>query len=182
MSAQPENRSAGYTRRIGPLAGMWSRPLTKYDLPRVVAIEQDIYEFPWTAGNFADSMIAGYDCWLFEDDRGELRGYAIVMWIPDEVHLLNLSMAERWQGCGIGRAALAWLCADVRARGAHGMLLEVRPSNLPARSLYESTGFERIGVRRRYYPAALGAREDAWVLFKRFDVSAFGNAGGGADE
>lgn len=182
MSAQPEHVPGGYARRAGPLPGMWSRPLTKYDLPHVVAIEQDIYEFPWTAGNFADSMIAGYDCWLFEDEHGELRGYAIVMWIPDEVHLLNLSMARRWQGSGIGRAALAWLCADVRARGAQGMLLEVRPSNLPARTLYESTGFARIGVRRRYYPAAQGAREDAWVLFKRFDAGLDGNGGGAGNE
>ena len=99
---------------------------------------------------------------------GELAAYAIVMWIPDEVHLLNLSVPTELQGRGIGRAALEWLCANASARNAGGMLLEVRPSNLPAVHLYESSGFTRIGVRRRYYPAAEGTREDAWVLFRKF--------------
>jgi len=93
------------------------------------------------------------------------------MWIPDEVHLLNLSVPARLQGRGIGRTVLEWLCGNAVARGARGMLLEVRPSNLPALHLYESSGFARIGVRRRYYPAAEGSREDAWVLFRTFGGS-----------
>ena len=96
-----------------------------------------------------------------------LLGYAVLMWIPDEVHLLNLSVAAPRQGQGLGRATLEWLCADAVARGAHGMLLEVRPSNQPALRLYETSRFERIGIRRRYYPAPGSEREDAWVYFRR---------------
>jgi ribosomal-protein-alanine acetyltransferase len=155
-------------RRRGPVPGLWTRPVSRLDLERVAAVEQAIYAFPWTAGNFGDSLLAGYDCWLYEEDDGQLAGYAIVMWLPDEVHLLNLSIAAKRQRQGIGRAVLEWLCRDAAERGAQGMLLEVRPSNVPALSLYESAGFSRIGIRKRYYPAAEGAREDAWVLFRRF--------------
>lgn len=147
-----------------PQAHAWRvRPVRTEDLDRVLAIEQAVYPFPWTRGNFADSLAAGYDAWVFENAEG-MVGYAIVMWLPDEVHLLNISVDGVLQGRGYGRAMLRWLYRDAAGRGARSMLLEVRPSNLAARSLYLSEGFEQIGVRRRYYPAADNAREDALVL------------------
>lgn len=88
------------------------------------------------------------------------------MWLPDEVHLLNLSVTSPMQGRGYGREMLRWLLRDASARGARGMLLEVRPSNTRAIALYRSSGFESIGLRRGYYPAENG-REDAQVLFRR---------------
>ena len=142
--------------------------MLRADLPRIAAVEGQIYPFPWSLGNFADSLIAGYDCWVFESEAGELACYAVAMWIPDEVHLLNFSVPAAMQRRGIGRTVLEWLCRDSCSRGARGMLLEVRPSNAPAVRLYETSRFERIGVRRRYYPAAEGMREDAWVLFRTF--------------
>jgi len=155
--------------------GLQARAMLHEDLPRVMAIENAIYPFPWTQGNFADSIEAGYQCRVFElQERPEPQGrqllaYAVLMWIPDEVHLLNLSVAASWQGRGLGSAVLEWLCTGAVAGGAQGMLLEVRPSNGPALRLYERSGFERIGVRRQYYPAAAGQREDAWVMFRRFE-------------
>ena len=50
-----------------------------------------------------------------------------------------------------------------RSAGASTLLLEVRPSNEGALSLYRHFGFRQIGVRRGYYPAQ-GGREDALVL------------------
>lgn len=170
MSANPGNPLSAWSlaHAAGLLQGLRVRPAIRADLPRIVAIEREVYPFPWSSGNFSDSLAASYDFWVFEDDRGDVVCYAVSMWIPDEVHLLNLGVAAGWQRKGIGRAVLGWLCADARARGAQGMLLEVRPSNLAALALYESSGFVRIGVRRRYYPAAEGTREDAWVLYRRF--------------
>lgn len=143
-----------------------ARPMLREDLERVIAIEREIFPFPWSPGNFVDSLAAGYDAWAFEVGGG-IGGYAIVMWIPDEVHLLNLSVAAGLQGRGIGRAILQWLMADAAARGARGMLLEVRPSNAPAIALYRSEGFDDIGLRKRYYPSWNNTREDARVMFRR---------------
>lgn len=133
------------------------------DVSAVMAIEREIYPFPWTAGNFTDSLAAGYDTWVLEADTG-LIGYAVVMWSPDEVHLLNLSVAASWQGQGIGRRLLGWLCDDSARRGAQAMFLEVRPSNEHARRLYETSGFATVGHRRRYYPSYNETREDAIVM------------------
>lgn len=143
------------TLRVGPM-----RP---EDVAAVVEIEHAVYPFPWSAANFADSIAAGYDAWVF-DAGGPMLGYAVVMWLPDEVHLLNLSVAAAAQRQGVGGGMLRWLCDDCAARGARAMLLEVRPSNVPARRLYDRFGFRQIGVRRRYYPAERHTREDALVL------------------
>jgi ribosomal-protein-alanine N-acetyltransferase len=132
------------------------------DLPEVMAIEKAIYSHPWTQGNFADSLRAGYECrtWRLQ---GELVGYFVLMVAADEAHLLNLSIASTYQRRGHGSALLAEAAGLARAMGAKNMFLEVRPSNRGAQQLYTRFGFRRIAVRRGYYPAAAG-REDALVL------------------
>ena len=131
------------------------------DLDEVMAIENAIYSHPWTRGNFTDSLVAGYECrtWRVE---GELVGYFVLMVGAGEAHLLNLSIAQRHQRSGHGRALLRE-AADIAARlGAKSIFLEVRPSNHAAQVLYTKFGFKRISVRRDYYPAHTG-REDALV-------------------
>lgn len=132
------------------------------DLPTIDAIERTLYDFPWTRGNFADSLNAGHRCWLCRVG-GECVAYAIVMSALDEAHLLNLSVAKAWQGRGIGRAFLEHLCDEAKVSGATRMFLEVRPSNAAGQALYRSAHFAPIGRRRGYYPA-VGGREDAIVM------------------
>jgi len=131
------------------------------DFDEVLAIESAIYTHPWTRGNFADSVSAGYDCRTWRLER-ELVGYFVLMVAAGEAHLLNLSIAARHQRSGHGSALLREALELARRRGAHGLFLEVRPSNSAAQALYARFGFRRIAVRRGYYPANSG-REDALV-------------------
>lgn len=132
------------------------------DLDAVTAIERVLHASPWTRGNFADSLKAGYHCWIIEVD-GELAGYGIVAIAAGEAHLLNLTVAPERQRRGIGRELTAFLAKLARDYGAEKIFLEVRPSNAAARGLYARAGFSEIGVRRGYYPAGEG-REDAVVM------------------
>ena len=145
-----------------PRPGLRIRPLAERDLDAVVAIEQAIYEFPWSLGNFRDSLAAGYSCWACHGPEG-LVGYAVMMIGAGEAHLLNLSIAAACQRRGYGRQLLEHLMAVARSYGARVLLLEVRPSNAAGRALYAAYGFEQVGVRREYYPARDG-REDALLL------------------
>ncbi len=138
-------------------------PMLATDLDAVMTIEVDVYPFPWTRGNFQDSLHAGHSCWTLRDERGALAGYSIVMLALDEAHLLNLTVARAFHGSGCGWQLLDWMARRAYEHGARTMLLEVRPTNTAAVRLYERYGFERIGLRRDYYPAP-GGREDAWVL------------------
>jgi len=138
------------------------QPMREDELAEVMAIEKAIYTHPWTQGNFADSLRAGYECrtWRL---NGELVGYFVLMAALGEAHLLNLSIAEAHQRRGHGTALLREAAGLARALGAKNVFLEVRPSNRAAQGLYTRFGFRKVAVRRGYYPAHSG-REDALVL------------------
>jgi ribosomal-protein-alanine N-acetyltransferase len=136
--------------------------MSETDIDAVLRIEKAIYAFPWTLGNFNDCLVAGYRCHvLIGDDK--LIGYGVQMLILDEVHLLNLTVASDFQKKGMGKALLNFLIDDALEHQANKMILEVRRTNLAAIFLYESCGFDQIGLRKNYYPAHLG-REDAIVM------------------
>ena len=90
-------------------------------------------------------------------------GYAVMMWVLDEAHLLNLSVLPELQRQGRGTALLMHLFGLARTRQATRMLLEVRRSNFSGQGLYLRHGFGEIGHRRRYYRSHEG-REDAIVM------------------
>jgi [ribosomal protein S18]-alanine N-acetyltransferase len=140
-------------------------PMRYEDLESISAIERSLYEFPWTPGNFRDSLNAGYSCWVCHADH-ILVGYSVLMVAAGEAHLLNISIAKYWQGKGLGEALLDFLIALARERHCERMLLEVRKSNDLAHRLYVKNGFVPIGERKAYYPALVG-REDAIVLERR---------------
>lgn len=132
------------------------------DLAEVMAIESAIYTHPWTRGNFADSLHAGYQCWTWRLGN-ELLGYFVLLVAAGEGHLLNLSVAAVRQRSGHGSALLKEAMHLARSRAAQHLFLEVRPSNLAAKALYGRFGFREAAVRPGYYPAH-GGREDALVL------------------
>ena len=138
------------------------RPLRESDLNAVMAIEVRGYPYPWTRGIFIDCLRAGYPGLAMEQD-GLLVGYALLSIAADEAHLLNICVDPLSQTRGLGRQLLRAMVALARDRRAQRIFLEVRPSNTPALGLYESEGFNEIGRRPRYYPAADG-REDALVM------------------
>lgn len=137
-------------------------PMREADLDAVLAIEQAVYAHPWTRANFADSLRAGYRCntWRL---GGELVGYFVLLAAAGEAHLLNLSIAEGRQRRGHGAALLREAMRVARENDARQIFLEVRPSNLAGKSLYQRFGFRKVALRRGYYPAR-GGREDALVL------------------
>ncbi|PXW26188.1 ribosomal protein S18-alanine N-acetyltransferase [Paraburkholderia caballeronis] len=138
--------------------------MTESDLDEVVIIERSAYEFPWSRGNFEDSLRNGYFGICLRHVTGTLIGYCVLMPVVDEMHLLNLCVAPQAQGAGAGLSLLREAVRIARAERLDGMLLEVRPSNHRAIRLYEQFGFASIGRRRNYYPARHHTREDAIVM------------------
>jgi ribosomal-protein-alanine N-acetyltransferase len=139
-------------------------PMTVADLDDVFALEQAVYPHPWTRGNFADSLKAGYHGWVLRDDAGALAGYFLLMAVVDEAHLLNVAVAGARQRAGLGRFLLDKVAACARGLSMESILLEVRPTNLRALQVYRAYGYTEIGRRKAYYPAHDGQREDAIVM------------------
>ncbi|MGE0874437.1 MAG: ribosomal protein S18-alanine N-acetyltransferase [Burkholderiales bacterium] len=135
--------------------------MTDADLADVLVIERAVYTHPWSQGNFADSLRAGYECRTLRV-AGMLAGYFILAVAAGEAHLLNLSVAPAQQRHGYGTALLREGISIARSHGAKSIFLEVRPGNAVAQALYARFDFRQIAVRRDYYPVA-GGREDAYV-------------------
>ncbi|MCE1250628.1 MAG: ribosomal protein S18-alanine N-acetyltransferase [Comamonadaceae bacterium] len=144
------------------LALRWEA-LSLNTLDALLEVEQRAYSHPWSRGNFIDALASGYHCPLLWADS-HLLGYTIAMRGVQEAHLLNITVAPAHQGQGWARVLLDHLALWARSEQAQCLWLEVRASNARALAVYTAHGYRRVGLRKRYYPAADGAREDAIVM------------------
>ena len=138
------------------------RTMTEPDVLSVVAIERAAYQFPWSEGIFRDCLRVGYVCRVV-CVGDEVIAYGVMSVGAGEAHILNLCVNAHFRCRGVGRQLLAYLVDRARASGMAEAFLEVRPSNTAAIRLYQSLGFDQVGIRRGYYQA-VGGREDAAVL------------------
>lgn len=134
-------------------------------LDTVCDIEIVSHPTPWTRGNFTDSLEGGHVATVMQEE-GAVLGYAVVMPLPGEAELLNITIAPEARGSGLGRQLLYQVCKAAQVQGAERMFLEVRASNTPARTLYARSGFAEVGLRRAYYAVPEGDREDAVLMAK----------------
>jgi ribosomal-protein-alanine N-acetyltransferase len=138
------------------------RTMLEPDVSSVVAIERAAYQFPWSEGIFRDCLRVGYVCRV-ACVGAEVVAYGVMSVGAGEAHILNLCVNAHFRCRGIGRQLLRYLVDRARSAGMGEAFLEVRPSNTAAIRLYQSMGFEQVGIRRGYYQA-VGGREDAAVL------------------
>ncbi len=147
------------------------RKMTFADVPDVMLIESQVYTHPWTEGIFNDCIRVGYNCLVYEQ-HNRLLAYGLVSIAANEAHILNLCVDPQVQGTGLGKRMLYKLMQLAEERLSDSIFLEVRESNEIAQNLYEQEGFNRIGVRKAYYPSPDG-REDAYVYAKALNIEAF---------
>lgn len=152
MSAKPRPGSA-------PVVHV--RAMTVLDVPGVLEVERASYAFPWSEGIFRDCLRVGYLCRVLELDE-QIVGYGILAFGAGEAHVLNVCVRSDLRRRHLGRRLMDYLLDRARAAGMSEAFLEVRPSNTAAVRLYESMGFDRVGMRKSYYQAP-GGREDALV-------------------
>lgn len=128
------------------------RPLRWWDVPAVHALEVQLFDpDTWSPETFWAELAAPGRWYVLAERAGDVVGYAGLAASGAEADVQTVAVAPSAQGTGVGRVLLDALVAEAARRGAAAVLLEVRADNVAARTLYERTGFERIGVRRRYY-------------------------------
>lgn len=136
-------------------------PMTLEDLEAVARIERGSFESPWSPDSFRTELLRNDMAHYLVARMGEwVVGYGGIWIIFDEAHLTTLAVAEPYRRHGIGTVLLKALMRKSASLGARRISLEVRPSNLAARSLYEKFGFSVKGVRKHYY-----FDEDGLVMF-----------------
>lgn len=148
------------------------RRLRGRDLDRVCEIEEEVFPMPWSRSSFESEVEDASTAFHWVAERnGELVGYIVSWLVEDELHIGNLAVAPGLRRRGIGRALLSHCLGRAIERGLAHATLEVRASNVPAMTLYETAGFRPVAIRKRYYS---DSGEDAIVMLKVF---ADGNGG-----
>jgi [ribosomal protein S18]-alanine N-acetyltransferase len=135
--------------------GVRLREMTRADMPRIMALEQDLFpDDAWTPEMFAREFAQppSRRLYLVAEEGDAVMGYAGMMFPGGpaaDVVTLGVD-PDRW-GRGIGTALLCALVDEAERRGCTEVLLEVREDNPRARELYLRHGFTEIGIRRGYY-------------------------------
>ncbi len=128
------------------------RRMTAADAGAIALLEKRVFAHPWSEADFIYEMeqnpVARY---LVAQRDGTLLGFAGAHVILDEGHITNVAVAPEERGRGVGRALMQALMQYAANLGVRYLTLEVRASNAAAISLYESLGFIRVSVRKRYY-------------------------------
>jgi len=136
--------------------------MTVDDLIAVHVIERESFSTPWPAQAYREEIehnrLAHY---IVARSGNSIVGFAGIWLLVDEAHITTFATRSAWRRQGIGERLLVALLDLALARGAKEATLEVRPSNIPAKRLYEKFGFKVVGVRPRYYS---DNNEDALIM------------------
>ena len=102
--------------------------------------------------------------WRSDDSQSKdpIIGFAGMWILFDEAHVTTIGVHPDERGNGLGELLLVQLFIEAASRGAEMLTLEVRVSNDSAQALYLKYGFERHGLRRRYYS---DNGEDAYIMW-----------------
>jgi len=139
------------------------REMVASDVPEVVRIEKESFSDPWPESLFYDDVRSGDSYPLVVQIDNEIIAFAILWVAVDEGHITNIAVSKKYQRKSVARTLLSYILRLAAGMKLAQIVLEVRASNEPAISLYESFGFEPLAIRKRYYQHPV---EDALVMRK----------------
>src|SRR6516165_2709968 len=145
------------------------RDASNRDLPQIVEIEQLCFDNPWSRDSFLRELSLPFSrttVAITTDGVEEaVAGYLCRWLVADECHILNVAVHPAARRGGIGTRLMEDAISEAKCEKARFVTLEVRRSNVAARSLYRKLSFEERRLRKNYY----GSGEDAIVMELRFD-------------
>lgn len=138
-------------------------------IDRIVEIENESFTCPWSKKSFEDAAVSDNIsvCAAVARDN-TVCGFICFMIIDSEAELLNIAVSQNFRKNGIASSLMDHMIIETLSKHVERIFLEVRESNVPARSLYEKYGFEIIGKRRRYYTKPV---EDAVIMQKSINLT-----------
>lgn len=142
---------------------MHTRVMTQADIAPLLALKASHDGRPWSYAMFLEELNMGAFCRILTCDATPYMGYLVARLQVDEWHLLALSVAPPFRRQGGATCLLNSLIQYATQHNGRAILLEVRASNHPARTLYQDMGFDFLYTRPSYYRCGVD-REDAVVL------------------
>lgn len=132
-------------------------------VPQVLAIEQACYPSPWSGSAFTNETTSEASVTIVALAGESVAGYLVGWIVADQVHVANIAVAAGYRRRGVGTGMMLRLLEEAVRRGGASSSLEVRESNLAARSMYSRLGYHAVALRKSYYS---NPAEDAVVMVK----------------
>ena len=133
---------------------------------QVAALEKICFADPWSEMSIASELQNLWSYWLVAVSDDRVVGYIGSQSSIDEADVMNVAVHPEYRRQGIAEGLICTLVEELKNRGIHALLLEVRASNAPAIALYEKLGFQQVGLRKNYYR---NPKEDALILRKEWE-------------
>ena len=135
-------------------------------VPQIAELEKICFNDPWSEESIASELDNRLSLWLVAMDGDRVAGYVGSQSVLGETDMMNIAVHPDFRRRGIAEELVMKLVEELKVRGNHSLMLEVRVSNDPARKLYDKMGFQQVGLRKNYYR---NPKEDACILRKEFE-------------
>ena len=136
-------------------------------VPQIAELEKLCFNDPWSENSIASELDNRLSCWLVAIADDKVVGYVGSQTVLGETDMMNIAIHPDYRKQGIATELISALIEALNERGSHSLMLEVRASNEPAKSLYLKMGFDVVGIRKNYYR---NPREDALILRKEWNL------------
>ncbi len=141
------------------------RWMIRRDMPEVLAIENESFEFPWCEDDFLRCLRQRNCIGMVAEHDDRVVGFMIYELHKARLHILNFAVGTRFRRLGAGTQMIKKLVGKLSAQRRNRILLEVRETNLAAQLFFRSSGFRAVSVLRDFYE---DTPEDAYLMQYRF--------------
>lgn len=145
------------------------RWMIRRDMPAVMDIEQQSFEFPWSEEEFIRCLRQRNCIGMVAEREDQVAGFMIYELHKNRLHLLNFAVGAGMRRVGIGTAMIEKLASKLTAERRNRIMLEVRETNLDAQIFFRQRGFRAISVLRSFYE---DSPEDAYLMQYRYRATA----------
>ena len=136
-------------------------------VPAIAELEKRCFNDPWSEASIASEVDNRLSLWFVATENSQVIGYVGSQTVLGETDMMNIAVHSEFRKQGIGTALINHLIKELKLRGSHSLMLEVRASNISAISVYKNLEFIEVGRRKNYYR---NPKEDALILRKEWSL------------
>ena len=141
--------------------GVHVRWMIRRDMPEVVAIEREAFEFPWSEDDFTRCLRQRNCIGMVAEMADSVVAFMIYELHRTKLQMLNFAVRRSHRRLGIGTRMMDKLVAKLTPDRRGRIVLEVRETNLPAQLFFRSLGFRATSVLKDFYQ---DSTEDAYLM------------------
>src|SRR5437762_5762836 len=145
------------------------RWMIRRDMPEVLAIEQECFEFAWQEDDFIRCLRQRNCIGMVAEASERVVGFMVYELHKNRLHVLNFAVHEQFRRRRVAAQMVKKLISKLSHDRRSRVLLEIRETNLPAQLFFRSLGFRAVSVLRDFYE---DTPEDAYLMQYRYSAAA----------